>query len=92
MTAFSLQSNDSPEESQQDSYMSVQAAAEFSGYSLQYLRRLVNGGAIDGTRIGQVWLVNVASLKAYLKDVRKTQDRRYGPRIYHRYSESETVE
>ena len=72
-----------------DNHLSVQAAAEFSGYNVQYLRRLVRSGEVEGVKIGQMWLVNVASLEAYLKRVQDTDDRRYGPRIYQAFVNSQ---
>ena len=72
-----------------DNHLSVQAAAEFSGYNVQYLRRLVRSGEVEGVKIGQMWLVDVASLEAYLKRVRNTDDRRYGPRVYQAYIDSQ---
>ena len=68
-----------------DNHVSIQTAAEYSGYNLQYLRRLLRAGSIDGLKIGQVWLVEIASLDAYLTQVRKSNDRRYGPRVYQDY-------
>jgi excisionase family DNA binding protein len=65
-----------------DNHMSIQAAAQYSGYNLQYLRRLLRAGAIKGLKVGQVWLVKIASLDAYLEQVRALGDRRYGPRVY----------
>jgi excisionase family DNA binding protein len=60
--------------------MPLQSAAEYSGYNLPYLRRLVRNGAISGIKIGQVWLVAFPSLDEYLKNAQDTEDRRYGPR------------
>ena len=37
-----------------EKHLSVKAAAEYSGYNGQYLRRLLRAGRLDGTRIGQV--------------------------------------
>jgi excisionase family DNA binding protein len=68
-----------------DTHMSVQAAAEYSGYNVQYLRRLVRRGEVEGVKVGQVWLVAIASLDAHLKRVQSTDDRRYGPRVYQAY-------
>ena len=68
-----------------DNHMSTQAAAEYSGYNVQYFRRLMRAGVIDGIKVGQMWLVNIDSLDAYLKSVRQTDDRRYGPRVYQEY-------
>jgi excisionase family DNA binding protein len=72
-----------------DNHMSIQAAAEYSGYNLQYLRRIVRKGEVEGVKVGQVWLVNLASLDAYLKRVQNTDDRRYGPRVYQTYISSQ---
>ena len=68
-----------------DNFMSIDAAAEYSGYNAQYFRRLMRRGAIEGGKIGQVWLVSIASIDAYLKEIRESGDRRYGPRVYHAY-------
>ena len=72
---------------QPDAYMPAQAAAEYSGYNLQYIRRLLNSGSVEGRKVGQVWLVKVSSLDSYLKSVRTSDDRRYGPRVYQAYVE-----
>jgi excisionase family DNA binding protein len=75
-----------------DNHMSIQAAAEYSGYNLQYLRRIVRKGEVEGVKVGQVWLVNLASLDAYLKRVQNTDDRRYGPRVYQAYISSQSAQ
>jgi excisionase family DNA binding protein len=49
-----------------EKHISVKAAAEFSGYSVQYLRRFLRAGRLEGIKIGQVWLISLASLEAYL--------------------------
>ena len=74
---------------QPDAYMPAQAAAEYSGYNLQYIRRLLSSGSLEGVKVGQVWLVKVESLDAYLKSVRKSDDRRYGPRVYQEFIEKQ---
>ena len=33
-----------------DNHMSIQAAAEYSGYNLQYLRRIVRKGEVEGVK------------------------------------------
>jgi excisionase family DNA binding protein len=68
-----------------DNYMSIDAAVEYSGYNAQYFRKLMRKGVIEGVKIGQVWLVNIESLDTYLEGIRKSGDRRYGPRVYHEY-------
>ena len=87
MTTFSPQ-NDF-RESVLDNHVSIQTAAEYSGYNVQYLRRLVRAGVIEATKIGQMWLVTLDSLNDYLKSVRHTDDRRFGPRVYQEYIESQ---
>lgn len=91
MISYSLPSNSSNDSETDNEYMSVKDAAKFSGYNDQYLRRLLVDGTIQGSKIGQVWLVNLKSLKAYLQSVsQKSNDRRYGPRVYHEYIEDQS--
>jgi excisionase family DNA binding protein len=63
-----------------DKFITVQAAAEVSGYNAQYLRRLLRAGKLDGIRIGQVWLIKLESLAAQLEWAGQIEDRRCGPR------------
>ncbi len=60
-------------------HLSVKAAAEHSGYNEQYLRRLLRAGRLEGIKIGQVWLIKLASLEAHLQKGQMVQDRRFGP-------------
>ena len=62
-----------------DKHQSVKAAAEHFGCGEQYLRRLLRTGRLEGVKIGQVWLIRLASLEAHLRKVQMGQDRRYGP-------------
>ena len=61
-------------------HITVQAAAEATGYNIQYLRRLLRSGTLEGVKIGQMWLIEMDALEAYLKRVETTSDRRCGPR------------
>jgi excisionase family DNA binding protein len=61
-------------------HITVQAAAEVSGYNIQYLRRILRSGTLKGCKIGQMWLIEADALEAYLKRVENTLDRRCGPR------------
>ena len=63
-----------------DKHLSVKAAAETFGYNQQYLRRLLRAGRLRGVKIGQVWLIKMASLDAYLQSAKRMGDRRCGPR------------
>ena len=69
-----------------EKHISVKAAAEFSGYNIQYLRRLLRTGRLEGIKIGQVWLIKLASLEAYARNGQLVGDRRHGPRRSHRAS------
>ena len=61
-----------------NNHISVQVAAEFSGYSLQYLRWLLHCGKLVGLKIGQVLLIEKAAFEAYLEKVIQAVDRRFG--------------
>ena len=61
-------------------HITVQAAAEATGYNIQYLRRMLRSGALKGIKIGQMWLIDMDALEAHLKRVKTTTDRRCGPR------------
>jgi len=60
-------------------HITVQAAAKYSGYSLQYLRRLLRCGKLVGLKIGQVWLIEKTALEEYLERSVQATDRRFGP-------------
>jgi hypothetical protein len=60
--------------------ISVKAAAMQSNYSLQYIRRLLRVGKLDGIIICQLWLIDKAAFEAYLKNVYETSNRRFGPK------------
>ena len=62
-------------------HLTVQAAAEATGYNMQYLRRLLRSGRLEGIKIGQIWLIEMQSLEGYLQQVETTSDRSCGPRL-----------
>jgi excisionase family DNA binding protein len=61
-------------------YLTVQAASEATGYNIQYLRRLLRSGNLEGIKIGQIWLIEMQSLESYLQHGKSTSDRRCGPK------------
>lgn len=63
-----------------DNIISVKAAAKYSGYSSQYLRRLLRLGKLAGLKIGQVWLIQMDSFEGYLSMVGNSKDHRFGPK------------
>ena len=60
--------------------ISVKAAAFHSGYNVQYLRRLLRDGRLNGMKLGQTWLIDKRTLEAYLENANHTQDKRFGPK------------
>ena len=63
-----------------NNHISVQVAASYSGYSLQYLRRLLRVSKVEGIKIGQVWLVDKGALDIYIEKAQDATDQRFGPK------------
>ncbi len=61
-------------------HISVQVAAFYSGYSLQYLRHLLRTSKIEGIKIGQLWLVDKGALDIYIEKAQEATDQRFGPK------------
>lgn len=61
-------------------YLTVEEAADQSGYSEQYLRRLARVGRIRGEKRGHFWLIEQQDLKRYCIEAERAgkHDRRYG--------------
>ena len=62
-----------------NNHISVQVAADYSGYSLQYLRRLLRIGRLESIKIGQVWLIEKTTFETYLENAIQATDHRFGP-------------
>jgi excisionase family DNA binding protein len=60
-------------------HITVQTAADVTG-NIQYLRRMLRSGTLSGVNIGQMWLIEMAALEAYLLHAESTADRRWGSR------------
>jgi excisionase family DNA binding protein len=63
-----------------DNHITVQEASEITGYNAQYLRRLLRAGKMEAIKIGQIWLVNLTSLQAYISCAISSNDLRCGPK------------
>ena len=63
-----------------NNHISVQVAASYSGYCLQYLRRLLRNGKLEGVKIGQLWLVEKSALDVYIEQTQDATDQRFGPK------------
>lgn len=62
--------------------IAIYAAAEFSGYNPQYLRRLLRKGKLAGLKLGQLWLIEMESLEVYLAQAGTSADHRFGPKQF----------
>lgn len=57
---------------------SIREASERTGYHPEYLRQLLSDGKIEGEKLGQMWLIKVESLQAYIKEAEQSNDGRFG--------------
>ncbi len=60
-------------------YITVKIASKYSGYSEQYLRRILREGTLKTTRICQLWLIDQIDFRNYLKNAIRSTDKRFGP-------------
>ena len=60
--------------------ITVKDAACHSGYNIQYLRRMLRCGVLDGVKIGQMWLIDKTMFESYLQNAHQTTDKRFGPK------------
>jgi len=63
-----------------NNHTSVKDASTLSGYSMQYIRRLLRLGHLSGIKIGQIWLVEIDSLTDYLNYALESKDQRFSPK------------
>ena len=63
-----------------DDVITVKDASERTGYSAEYLRRLIRKGEIDAGRLGTTYLVDLDSLMQYVRDRRADGKGSTGPR------------
>lgn len=61
-------------------WISVEEAAELSGYNAEHIRRLIRGKQISAQKKGGQWWVDQKSLLAYLKESKQSEDNRRGPK------------
>ena len=60
-------------------YVSVEEAAEISGYSQQYIRRLLRQRRIQAVKKGYMWWVDLDSLKAYKQEMDSLGSEKFSP-------------
>ena len=61
-------------------WITVNEAAEISGYNAEYLRRLIRDRKIEYRKFSFMYQVNRKSLLKYLKEAEKKADKRYTPK------------
>jgi hypothetical protein len=61
-------------------WISVEEAAELSGYNAEHVRRLIRSKLIVAQKKGAMWWVDQLSLMAYCNAAAKSSDRRRGPK------------
>lgn len=61
-------------------WLTVQEAADLSGYNAEYLRRLIRNQKIKYRKISFIYQVNRDSLLEYLHNAKNITDRRYTPK------------
>ena len=71
-----------PEKHLQDlpPWMTTQEAAEYSGYDVQYVRRLARQSKIGAVKKGRDWWIDVEKFTAYLRTMIESKDGRAGPK------------
>jgi len=61
-------------------WISVEEAAELTGYNKEYIRQMIRRGEVAAKKKGWQWWVDKASILAYLKNSQKSLDKRHGPK------------
>ena len=60
--------------------LTVAEAAALSGYSERHVRRLAEGGRVNGQRVGQrVYLIDKESLLAYVGEMKELGSEKHAP-------------
>jgi excisionase family DNA binding protein len=63
-----------------EDWITTAEAVRLSGYSSQYIRRLIRTGKIDARKFGPIWQVKKSALLTYLQQAERSDDKRRGPR------------
>lgn len=61
-----------------ETWITVQDAANLTGYNAEYIRWLIRGGQIRAKKFGIVWQVNRSSLLEYREKAQASEDKRRG--------------
>ena len=60
-------------------YVSVEEASQITGYSEQYIRRLLRQGKIKAEKKGSMWWVELESLETYKREMDSLGSDKYSP-------------
>jgi hypothetical protein len=63
-----------------DEWLTVNEAVEISGYSAQYVRRLLRQQKVKSQKFLTVWQISKSSLLAYIHEAEESKDKRWGPK------------
>lgn len=61
-------------------YMTVDAAAQESGFTPYYIRKLAREGRIGATHWGRAWMIDAPSLLAYKKHMEELGKLKHKPK------------
>ena len=61
-------------------WLTIQEAANISGYHPEYIRRLIRNGEIDARKFSIVWQVKRDSLLSYIETANAMADKRFTPK------------
>ncbi len=65
-------------------WLTVQEAAQLSGYRADHLRELIRDRKLDAQKFGPLWAISRQSLMTYMDEALKSPDRRHGPKLKRR--------
>jgi excisionase family DNA binding protein len=68
-----------PEDYNPAGWLTTSEAADLSGYSIQYIRRLINAGRIAAEKWGRDWFVSKVALLDYIEEMEKLGPARHDP-------------
>ncbi|MCB0080233.1 MAG: hypothetical protein KDE47_04860 [Caldilineaceae bacterium] len=68
-------------------YVIVRIAAEKTGYTSNYIRRLIRAGLVPSKNIG-VWLVHLPSLEEYKTQMDEQGTKKYNPTVNYKKTDS----
>jgi excisionase family DNA binding protein len=60
-------------------WITTAEAAELTGYHPVHIRRLMREGLIEGKKFGRDWMVNRASVQAYIDKMQELGPAKYDP-------------